>query len=258
MADYTESATFELGMASSVDRDCVYQRAIAITSNEWVSPTGHSDPDSEWTNEANAYDGDTGTVATGGSAHYLELTIDSIACDKVRVYLSGALRTSVDVYYGADWHEIADETLTQNAWVELAIGSTQSVTAARVKATTVTAVSLHEFEFNAISTIDYLGLGLAASVNRSWGRGRTSTLGLGLAATITRAASYLRTATEGLGLAVSASRGFFEAASLTIGLAVTVDHSLRDLIAFVKGSVKRLYKVVAEVKHLYTTKGDEW
>lgn len=113
----------------------------------WVSPTGHVDPDSKWLNEANAYDGNTGTFAgTTYTDTYLELTIAAIQCDKVRFYLAGGFtRYVIDVYYSADWHNIHDATFTIG-WNEVSIGSEQSVTAARVKSV-ASAAYVYEFEF---------------------------------------------------------------------------------------------------------------
>ena len=106
----------------------------------WISPTGHNDPDSIWTNEANAYDGDTGTRAYSPSQSYLELNHAAILCNKVRIWCArypNGLETDadidVDVYYGGAWHNIHSGTVTKQTWVELSIGSIESVTVARIK-----------------------------------------------------------------------------------------------------------------------------
>jgi hypothetical protein len=133
----------------------------------WVSPTGYSDPDSGWTNEAGAYDGNTTTYAlnTGASSggKYLELTHSAISCDKVRIYAceyeeGGEIDVDtgfVDVYYGGAWHNIFEGLITKNTWTELVIGSTQTVTSARVKSEHVEEVDLRikEFEFNQIISV---------------------------------------------------------------------------------------------------------
>jgi len=121
-------------------------------ADNWVSPTGHDDPDGAWTNEANAYDGNTGTDAScAGLGKYLELTIAAIRCDKVRFFNSNAGAPEhilVDVYYDSDWHNVYDAAAEQGEWTEASIGTIESVTAARIKYDSLSAWSLGEFEFN--------------------------------------------------------------------------------------------------------------
>jgi len=128
----------------------------------WVSPTGHNDPDSKWGSEANAYDEDTGTFAYQlfAGSYYLELTLgSSISCDKVRIYAERYTGESsydpdmdVDVYYSGSWHNIHSGTLTKNTWVEISIGSTQTVEKARVKSNDSSASRrLKEFDFNEVA-----------------------------------------------------------------------------------------------------------
>ena len=101
----------------------------------WVSPTGHNDPDSAWTWETNAYDEDTLTYAKVWTPDaWLEFTHSAINSSKVRVYPRTYLRQwSVDVYYSGSWHNILDTViLPKEEWNEIEIGSTQSVTKARI------------------------------------------------------------------------------------------------------------------------------
>lgn len=107
----------------------------------WVSPTGHVA--SAWTFETRAYDDDLETVASGTSETvYLTLTHSAINCDKIRVYAADRSNStyydptlSIDVYYSAGWHNIFVGSITKQTWVEKAIGSTESVTAVRMKLT---------------------------------------------------------------------------------------------------------------------------
>ena len=128
----------------------------------WVSPTGFNDPDSAWNNEAQAYDGNVETAAgsPNGSARtwgsYLELSIDSISCDSIRFYAyysaADINAVSIDVYYSGGWHNIYEGVYVSQTWEEKAIGSTQDVTAARVRfyAKKAATAYLYEFEFNEI------------------------------------------------------------------------------------------------------------
>ncbi len=122
----------------------------------WVSPTGHNDPDSKWTTEANAYDEDTDTHAwTFQDGSYLELTLESaISCDKVRSWWStstGDADVDIDVYYSGAWHNIHSGVIGKGDWVESSLSSTQTVEKARVKLNAFRTHYLKEFDFNEVS-----------------------------------------------------------------------------------------------------------
>ena len=119
-------------------------------ADNWVSPTGHNDPDSAWVDEARAYDGNTWTWAVTGSTSPLEFTIASIACDKVRIQTALVNRdpVAVDVYYDDAWHNIYEGAAIAGEWVECPIGSTQDVTGGRFNFPT--GGYLAEFEFNQV------------------------------------------------------------------------------------------------------------
>ena len=134
---------------------------VADSGLEWVSPTSNSDPDSEWTSESSAYDGSISTAAScsGGDDGYLELNIASISCSRVRVYAQAVVPVkdpdiNIDVYYSAAWHNIHSGTVAQSTWEEVEIGSTQDVTAARIKSNEGTAqIDILEFEFQSITDV---------------------------------------------------------------------------------------------------------
>jgi len=116
--------------------------SIQMGPQDWLSPTGYVDADSGWTNEANAYDENTTTKAlvtipASSWSSYLELTHSAISCSKVRFnayyYATEITQISLDVYYSDAWHNIYEGIFTLNEWVEKEIGSTQSVTAMRIK-----------------------------------------------------------------------------------------------------------------------------
>lgn len=129
----------------------------------WVKPTGYNDPNSGWSDEAKAYDDNLFTYALNAgddTGKYLELTHSAISCDKVRIYTcwidgedeAGADETYIDVYYGGSWHNIWHDDIEANTWTEAPIGSTQTVTVARVKSGHPLAVNfvVKEFEFNSV------------------------------------------------------------------------------------------------------------
>jgi len=127
----------------------------------WISPTGHVDECNCWTNESDAYDGDLGTLAGNSWAApigFLQFTLDSaIACSKVRIYAAQQYSgledpdLIIEVYYSGAWHEILNGSITKNTWVEIPVGSTESIDKARVKSARPTSTTYHtfvyEFEF---------------------------------------------------------------------------------------------------------------
>lgn len=125
----------------------------------WISPTGHNDPDSVWTDDAKAYDDDTGSFAWSYSEiSYLELTLGSaISCDKVQIFASDYYvlhydpDIDIDVYYSDSWHNIFSGVISKQEWVEKSIGSVQSVSAARIKFNQVDVQHIiYEFDFGEI------------------------------------------------------------------------------------------------------------
>uniref|UniRef100_A0A6M3KBF4 Uncharacterized protein n=1 Tax=viral metagenome TaxID=1070528 RepID=A0A6M3KBF4_9ZZZZ len=128
---------------------------------EWNSPTGFVDGSAGWTNEANAYDENTGTYATclaADNGKYLELTIAAIFCDRVRVYaqdVNGGPNdpdVAIDLYYDGAWTNIYTGTITKNTWVtKKNPAGAKIVTSMRIKTNSVTGaqVQLHEVDFGA-------------------------------------------------------------------------------------------------------------
>ena len=125
----------------------------------WITPTGHNDPSSTWSSETYAYDDDTGThaeetISSSGWGNYLELTHAAMNCDKVQVYHSYQASidiVEIDVYYSSAWHNIYSSSCTTGSFVEYAIGSTQSVTAMRIRYHTTKNnrwVGVNEADFN--------------------------------------------------------------------------------------------------------------
>lgn len=126
-------------------------------ADDWVSPTSYNDPSSAWTDETKTYDANTGTYGyTSTDAAYIELLVSSMDCDKVRIWAAkdgfGIWDpwVYVDVYYGSAWHNIKNGAITKSTWVELPIGSVQSVTKVRIACSLsfLENFRLYEFQFN--------------------------------------------------------------------------------------------------------------
>jgi len=117
----------------------------------WISPTSYSDPNGKWTNEANAYDGNLGTYASGqtGVTATLALKVAAdIYCYKIRIYCSdtsGNDATNIEIYKGTwiYWQG----TIPALTWFEIEFNSL-----IKLKSITIRRVSggnwrLHEFQF---------------------------------------------------------------------------------------------------------------
>ena len=116
--------------------------------SRWISPTNYSDPSSDWANQWRSYNGDTALYASSinqmqkyTSLDWLVLTVDSVACDKVRVFLSSQGGSDpvnhyvhVEVYYGGGWHSLGGGNIfyTDSDWTEISIGSIEQVTGVRI------------------------------------------------------------------------------------------------------------------------------
>lgn len=118
--------------------------------------TSHLDEDDDWTDDSSAYDSDTSTDAyTGTAEEYIELTPDSaVPCGSIWVYpeTSVAAALYVDVYYSGSWHNIYSGNPTDNEWLEISIGSTETVSNARVKKVNSGTLRVYEFYFTSATS----------------------------------------------------------------------------------------------------------
>jgi hypothetical protein len=118
--------------------------ASIIGTPTTVRPTGNADPGAAWTNEANAYDNNTGTQAgtvDNAPTGYLELTRATTATNAVRVWmhLLGDTSSTVDLDYydGAAWHDIyLGVPPVLNAWHTYSLGDYATVTKLRIRRAT--------------------------------------------------------------------------------------------------------------------------
>ena len=101
--------------------------SVVLGADEWVSPTSHEL--SEWSNEENSYDDNTGTYASrdfgGGDVWSEWLTLnmdDSYGSNCTRVYstreTSDINKIKIEVYSSLEWVEIYNGVLTVGEWVE--------------------------------------------------------------------------------------------------------------------------------------------
>lgn len=94
----------------------------------WKSPTGHSDPDEHWTDEPNAYDGNTATFSKsiredrGAWGSFLYLTLASaVASNKLRVWISrgaDADLVDIDILKDGIWTHVYEGIYAKSVWTE--------------------------------------------------------------------------------------------------------------------------------------------
>jgi len=100
----------------------------------WTSPDAHDDPDTEWANEAQAYNDNIGDFAEDSSigmsswSSYLELSLSTTWMgDKIRAYCSGTTadidEIDIDAYYNGAWNDVYEGSFTQSAWVTYEVDS---------------------------------------------------------------------------------------------------------------------------------------
>ena len=128
-------------------------------TNQWVSPTGHSDPSGDWDEETRAYDDNTGNAAEckgpeddwGG---FLELTVSSLSSSKVRYWIDDedtdpqVTQIDLDVYVDSSWVDVYSGGFTTDEWIEKTF-TAGTVTKARVRFyyTDKKYAALGEFDF---------------------------------------------------------------------------------------------------------------
>ena len=118
---------------------------IAITG-EWVSPTGHLDPDHGsrgWWVEERAYDEDTAlsanfNVNNASWSNFLQLTHAAMRCNKVRFWaanLTGKVDTiDVDAYYEGTWHHVYEGSDYEDRnWTEKSLTDIKIITKFRFR-----------------------------------------------------------------------------------------------------------------------------
>lgn len=210
----------------------------------WVSPTGFNDPDGNWGNEIYAYDEDIGTSAGlyGASSHYLELTHSAILCNQVRIHTYWEFEgqhydpdIDIDVFYGDAWHNIFSGYVTCDTWVTKAIGSTQTVTKARIKHNAwVDFFYVNEFDFWEIPGVTHYLAGVISGV--------ASVSGLAL---ITRGLAGLASGVCGVSGLALITRGL---TGITQGVALTTASLTVRGIKYLAGIVSGVASVSGFIK----------
>lgn len=132
-----------------------------IYSNE--TPTGHSDPNSSWTSETNAYDDNTGTYSTHANipedswGNYIYLTRTGIPTESIRYYLSRSSSEinlmDLDSYVNGEWEDTYQGSFLVSQWVTSDLITSGVVTEIRIRffnddAGAQHSAYIHEVDFN--------------------------------------------------------------------------------------------------------------
>ncbi|KKL83092.1 hypothetical protein LCGC14_1978220, partial [marine sediment metagenome] len=94
-----------------------------LVASSFFTPSSTNDPDSAWTNEANAIDDDETSYATvSGADKFLELIFSPpVTADECRIYCSdgasGDANANIDFYYDGAWNDVFDGTVAGAEWV---------------------------------------------------------------------------------------------------------------------------------------------
>lgn len=246
-----------LAVSATISRVMAYSRsiqsALSVAVARWVSPTGHNDPDSAWSDETKAYDDNITTRAYNtffNQNHYLELTLGSaIPCSAVRVYateINGGTNDpdiDVDVDYHAAWHNIHSGSITKLLWVTITIpGGPQSILKARIKFN-----NLLFGESGRVYEFDFLELDIIRTIAYK----RATQAALSVAVSLVRIVAYRRAVSAGLTIAVSLIRTFGRyittTANLVVSVSIRVCTVLRELL---RVPMSRLSTVITPISRL--------
>ncbi|RKY00862.1 MAG: hypothetical protein DRP55_05145, partial [Spirochaetes bacterium] len=94
-------------------------------AGQWIHPTTHNDPDSDWKNEQYAYDSSITTSADSNKnwfgakwTGYLELSAGTIKCNRIKFTAYEGYnivdKVKIDVYYNGGWHNIYNAGFVQS------------------------------------------------------------------------------------------------------------------------------------------------
>lgn len=106
----------------------------------WISPTGYEDPDTAWTDEADAYDESTDSgayslVSASSWSSYIHLTFPAILANKLRFWITGSAghtQVDVDIYAGA-WYDVYQGSFSILQWIEKNFTARSNITKMRLR-----------------------------------------------------------------------------------------------------------------------------
>ena len=114
-----------------------------ITAEIFPFPTSFTDSSADWTNEANAYDGDITSYATGAAlatawTGWLELERSSLLTNDIHYYVHTDTDPEIslieiDTYYGGAWNDTYYGAFSEGDWVSVSINGTFAVNNVRIR-----------------------------------------------------------------------------------------------------------------------------
>lgn len=127
--------------------------SAGISNN--VTATSTIDSTDNWTNDANAIDGNSGTFAfdaipTTGWGEFLELAHTAMLTDSISYYCGGNVpgvitKINLDAYYDGNWHDVYEGNFTYTTWEEKQLDATHLVSSVRAKFYNSVAVLRHAY-----------------------------------------------------------------------------------------------------------------
>jgi hypothetical protein len=145
----------------------------AKIAGNWTLPTAHIDAGGSCIDEAQAYDGNTGTDSTWDlsvpASNYtgeIQYNLASaIKVDRIRIWTSstGNGTVDLDIYNGGAWKNISETAVTDGAYNSIPLGATYSISEfrVRIKNTTVGplgSMSINEINFGAFYSVSAAGI----------------------------------------------------------------------------------------------------
>ncbi len=264
--------TLSTTVAKSFGKKITTVANLSAAVSRWVSPTGHNDPDTAWTDEANAYDDDTGTYAfatlTSSWGSFLELTIAPILANGLRYWVltQNGLHSSeidIDVFDSDDaqWEHILEVAITGIIdFIEVSF-TKRTVTKIRMRfrstAGTPTQARVNEIDFLQLGinkTIAYKraalpGLTASATVVKSWGRIITTSTNLAVSTTISRIVAYARATATGLTISITIVVTFVGGVTnylITVVANLTASTTISRIVAY-KRAISAVNLVISAV-----------
>jgi len=137
-------------------------------SGVWTIPTSTNDPDSQWSNDANVYDGNTATYASDNVAGtswsaYLDIIYSApVWLDNVRTWTTNNCnQRSVDVWTGGAWVNVFEAANTDGSYQTTDLGGRYYTDRLRVKVYNSGALAelrINEVTFGKIETVTATGV----------------------------------------------------------------------------------------------------
>lgn len=129
-------------------------KSTGTGTGTWITPTSHEN-NSGWTDPEKMYDDEFSTYGYASTTDTnITLTHEAMSCSKVRILADGDGGLSgdqadlrIEVFHSGVWNLICNELIPSNVYTEYDIGTTESVTTARLIINNNTLAQVRRFHF---------------------------------------------------------------------------------------------------------------